>query len=141
MEVKHLDDARKIRLIPYVMGAAVLLQTIDATAIATALPAMASSFGIDPLTASFAITSYLIGMALTVPAGGWLADRFGGREVFRAASLLVILASLICAAASNFWLLVCARFIGGAASSFMLPIGRLMVVRSVPGERMLDAVT
>jgi MFS family permease len=136
-----MDHAAKIRLIPYVMGTAVLLQTIDATAIATGLPAMARTFNIDPVTASFAITSYLIGTALTVPAGGWLADRFGGREVFRFAALLVIVTSLICAAAPNFWTLIGARFVGGAASASMLPIGRLMVVRSVPRDRMLDAVT
>ncbi|SCW75582.1 Major Facilitator Superfamily protein [Sphingobium faniae] len=118
-----------------------LIQTIDATAIATALPDIARSFGIDPVTATLVITSYLIGMAVTVPAGGWLADRYGGANTFRFATLVVVLAAIGCVLASNLSLLMVARFIGGAASSLMLPIGRLMVVRSVPRERLSSAVT
>lgn len=85
--------ARRAELVPYIVGVAVLAQTIDATAIAIALPSMARDFGVEPVAGSLAITAYFIGMALTVPVAGWLGDRFGGRNVLRVAILILIVTS------------------------------------------------
>lgn len=133
--------ARRAELVPYIVGAAVLVHTIDATAIAIALPDMAKDFHVDPVTASMAITAYFIGMALTVPAGGWLGDRFGGRNVLRVAIVILIAASLVCAAAPSLTILVVARFVSGLVSSSILPVARLMTVRSALPGRTMQAVT
>lgn len=133
--------ARRAELVPYVVGATVIVQTVDATAIAIALPSMAREFGVDPVAASSAITAYFIGMALLVPAAGWLADRFGGRNVLRAAILMLIVTSLISAAAPSLTVMVAARFVGGLSSSVILPVGRLMAVRSALPGRTMHAIT
>lgn len=126
---------------PYVIGAVIILQTIDASTVAIALPQMAESLGVDPVTASLSITSYLVGMALAVPAAGWLADRFGSRNVFRVAMIALALASMACAAAPNFTALVIARFFAGIASSVFMPVGRLAVARSADPAVMVSAIT
>jgi MFS family permease len=133
--------ARRAELVPYIVGAAVLAQTIDATAIAIALPSMAREFGVDPVAASRAITAYFIGMALTVPVGGWLGDRFGGRNVLRVAILILIATSLVCAAAPSLPVMVAARFVSGLASSVVLPVARLMTVRAALPGRTMQAIT
>ncbi len=46
---------------------------------------MAKSFNADPLHMNVALTSYLLTLAMFIPASGRLADRFGSRTVFRAA--------------------------------------------------------
>ena len=50
--------------------------------IATSLPAIAADIGTSPLTLKLAITSYLLSLAVFIPASGWTADRFGARMVF-----------------------------------------------------------
>lgn len=128
--------------LPYVMGVAVFMQTADMTMIAPALPRIAAHFGIDTVTATMAMTAYLVGLALLAPAGGWLADRFGGRNVYRSAMALQAVALVCCALAPSFAWLVAGRFLSGLACSPMLSVSRLMVVRGAPpGERVATIAT
>ena len=72
-------------LIPLIVACALFMENLDSTALATALPAIAASFGESPLRLSLAITSYLFSLAVFIPISGWVADRFGARRVFRLA--------------------------------------------------------
>ena len=58
------------------------MENMDSTVIATSLPAIAADIGTSPLTLKLAITSYLLSLAVFIPASGWTADRFGARMVF-----------------------------------------------------------
>ena len=69
--------------------------------IATSLPAIAADIGTNPLTLKLAITSYLLSLAVFIPASGWTADRFGARTVFRAAIAVFMLGSIGCALSSS----------------------------------------
>lgn len=129
------------RLVPVVTGLAVMLHTMDAIASATALPAIANSLGVDPLTASLSITAYLIGVALVIPMGGWLDERFGGRGVFRLAIGLVMISSTASAIAPSLTILVATRFLNGLAAAVLLPVGRLMVIRCTPRQRLVEAMS
>jgi len=71
-----------------IVASALLMEQLDGTVLATALPTMARSFGVDPLRMNVALTSYLLSLAMFFPASGWIADRFGSRTVFRAAIAL-----------------------------------------------------
>ncbi|MFN5571388.1 MAG: MFS transporter, partial [Bradyrhizobium sp.] len=75
----------KQRVIPLIVATALFMENMDSTVIATSLPAIARDIGTSPLTLKLAITSYLLSLAVFIPASGWTADRFGARRVFSSA--------------------------------------------------------
>ncbi len=84
----------KQRLIPLIVATALFMENMDSTVIATSLPAIAADIGTSPLTLKLAITSYLLALAVFIPASGWVADRFGARRVFTSAIVVSLLVSL-----------------------------------------------
>jgi len=117
------------------------MQTLDATIVNTALPAMAHSLGESPLRMQSVVIAYSLAMAMLIPASGWIADRFGTRHVFLAALLLFSLGSLLCAYSSNLHYLVVSRALQGIGGSMLLPVGRLAVLRAFPREQFLRAMS
>ena len=75
--------SRETRLTAVIVASALFMQNLDSTVIATALPTMARSFGYDPVRMNVALTSYLLSLTVFIPASGWVADRFGTRNVFQ----------------------------------------------------------
>jgi MFS family permease len=73
------------RVVPMIVAVALFMEQMDSTVISTSLPAIARALGTDPLALKLAVTSYLLSLAICIPASGWTADRFGGRNVFRIA--------------------------------------------------------
>src|SRR3954465_8178574 len=71
------------RLVPMIVAVALFMDNMDSTVIATSLPAIAADIGTSPLALKLAVTSYLLSLAIFIPASGWTADRFGARPVFR----------------------------------------------------------
>ena len=69
-------------LVPAIIGAALMMQTLNATVLANALPTMARSLHEDPVHLNTAITVYLLASAVFLPISGWAADRFGAKKVF-----------------------------------------------------------
>lgn len=117
------------------------MQTLDATILNTALPSIAASLGESPLRMESVVIAYLLTVALLMPASGWLADRFGTRRVYLAAILLFALGSLACAESRTLWQLVLARVLQGIGGAFLMPVGRLAVLRSFPGPQLLGAMS
>jgi EmrB/QacA subfamily drug resistance transporter len=117
------------------------MQTLDATIVNTALPAMARSLGESPLRMQSVVVAYSLTMAMLIPATGWLADRFGTRRVYVGAIALFVLGSVLCALAPDLDLLVAARVVQGAGGAMLLPVGRLVVLRTIPRERFLQAMS
>ena len=99
--------------------------------ITTALPQMAISLHADPVQLSLAVTAYLLSLAIFVPISGWAADRFGGRVIFRAAIGLFTLGSILCGLSGNLVELTAARVLQGLGGAMMVPVGRLVLFRSV----------
>ena len=79
------------RLVPLIVAVALFMENMDSTVIATSLPAIAADIGTSPLTLKLAITSYLLSLAVFIPASGWTADRFGARTIFRTAIAVFVL--------------------------------------------------
>ncbi len=136
--MKHM---RPSSLTPWILGIAVLLQTLDATSIAVALPAIAADLDSDMLAVSATISAYLLGAAAAVPPCGWLADRFGGRNVFQTGILVFVVASAACALSTSLPALLTARFVEGAAGALLLPVGRLVIMRTFVAEERVRAYT
>ena len=131
----------RMRTTAIIVAVALFMQNLDSTVVTTALPAMAKNFHIDPLYMSVAVTSYLIALSVFIPASGWVADRFGARQVFRIAIVIFTFGSVFCGIAPNLLVLVAARVVQGVGGAMMLPVGRLLLLRSVSRTQMVSAMT
>ncbi len=132
--------AATLMLVPLVAAAALFMENMDATVIATSLPAIARDLHQDPVVLKLAFTSYLIALAVFIPISGWAADRFGARNVFRGAIILFTLASAACGFADSLEWLVAARAAQGIGGAMMTPVGRLILLRSVPKSELVQAL-
>ena len=131
---------RQLRIVPLVVACPIFLQNLDTSVMGTALPAIASSLHSDVLHLNLAITSYLVSLVLFLPASAWLADRYGPRRVFCAAVLLFSAASALCGAAQSLGQLVLFRLLQGVGGAMMVPVGRLILLQTVPAAQMMVAM-
>jgi EmrB/QacA subfamily drug resistance transporter len=130
----------KERLIPLIVATALFMENMDSTVIATSLPAIAADIGTSPLTLKLAITSYLLSLAVFIPASGWTADRFGARAVFSIAIAVFMIGSIGCALSSSVTDFVIARIVQGAGGAMMTPVGRLVLLRSIDKSALVNAM-
>src|SRR2546430_3202070 len=121
----------KERLIPLIVATALFMENMDATVIATSLPAIAADIGTSPLTLKLAITSYLLSLAVFIPASGWTADRFGARMVFSIAIGVFMIRSLGGALAQNVNHFLLAPLLQGLGGAVMAPVGGLVLLRAL----------
>ncbi len=134
-----IDPARKSLL--WLVAIGFFMQTLDATIINTALPAMAASLGESPLRMQSVVVAYALTMAMLIPASGWIADRFGTRRVFFSAIVLFVVGSVLCALSVGVGQLVAARVVQGLGGALLLPVGRLTLLRTVPRGEFLQAMS
>jgi EmrB/QacA subfamily drug resistance transporter len=128
-------------LVPLIVASALFMQNLDSTVVATALPAIAQDFGANPIHLKLALTTYLLTIAVFLPASGWMADRFGARLVFRAAIAVFMVGSALCGVSHSIDMLVFARIVQGIGGSMMVPVGRLVVLRTVAKSELVAALS
>lgn len=131
---------RREVLLPLIVACALFVENMDSTVLATALPAIARDLGTDPVALKLAMTSYLLSLAVFIPVSGWVADRFGARPTFVMAICVYLAGSLGCAAGDSLGGLVAARFFQGIGGAMMVPVGRLVILRSVPKAGLVQAL-
>jgi EmrB/QacA subfamily drug resistance transporter len=136
-----MESSPSDRIVPLIVATALFMENMDSTVIATSLPAIARALGTDPLALKLAVTSYLLSLAICIPASGWTADRFGTRNVFRAAIGVFVLGSIGCATSHSLEEFVLARIVQGAGGAMMTPVGRLIMVRSIEKRRLVNAMS
>ncbi|MFZ1427953.1 MAG: MFS transporter [Geminicoccaceae bacterium] len=127
-------------LIPLIIACALFMENLDSTVLSTSLPQIAAAFGESPVRLSFAITAYLFSLAVFIPISGWVADRFGGRNVFRAAIVVFLAGSVLCGLSGSLPELVAARLLQGLGGAMMVPVGRLVLLRSVDKRDLVTAM-
>lgn len=127
-------------LIPLIVACALFMEQVDSTVIATSLPAIAADLGEDPVSLKLALTSYLLSLAVFIPASGWAADRYGARTVFRSAIVIFTIGSILCGLSSSLADFVLYRIIQGMGGAMMVPVGRLVILRSVPKSELVSSL-
>ncbi|SUX72945.1 multidrug efflux system protein MdtE [Citrobacter freundii] len=135
----ELPDSTRWQL--WIVAFGFFMQSLDTTIVNTALPSMAASLGESPLHMHMVIVSYVLTVAVMLPASGWLADKVGVRNIFFTAIILFTLGSLFCAGSSTLNELVVARVLQGVGGAMMVPVGRLTVMKIVPREQYMAAMT
>ncbi|MDC9594206.1 multidrug transporter subunit MdtD [Xenorhabdus sp. IM139775] len=132
-----VKSARSMSGLPWIAAIAFFMQSLDATILNTALPAIAKSLNHSPLAMQPAIVSYTLTVAMLIPVSGWLADRFGTRTVFIYAVSFFSLGSLACALSHNLSFLVVSRVLQGIGGAMMMPVARLALLRTYPRSELL----
>ncbi len=138
------NTSRHATCIALLVAITFFMENLDATVIATALPQMASDFGESAVSLNIGISAYLLAVAVFIPLSGWVADRYGPRRVFAGAIGLFTVASLLCGMAPSLETFVGARVLQGIGGALMVPVGRLVVLRTTEKKdlvRMLAVIT
>ncbi|RXE22140.1 MFS transporter, partial [Xanthomonas perforans] len=128
------------RIISLILACAIFMEQMDATVLATALPTLARDFGVAAPAMSIAMTSYLLALAVLIPASGAIADRFGLRRVFGASIWVFVGGSILCSLADSLPTMVAARVLQGAGGAMMAPLGRLILLRTVERRHLVSAM-
>ena len=132
--------APRSMIIPLIVACALFMENLDGTVITTALPAMAHSFGISPVHLGLGVTVYMFSLGIFIPISGWVADRFGARTVFRTAIAVFTLGSIFCGLCNGIVELAAARVVQGIGGAMMVPVGRLVLLRSVEKSDLVRAM-
>lgn len=127
-------------LIALIAASAFFMEILDATAIAPAVPKIAESFQTSATAISAGISSYLITVAIFIPASAWLTERFGARAVFSLAIALFTVASVLCGLSENLTQFTFARILQGVGGAMMSPVGRIEVLRRTEKADLLRVI-
>jgi EmrB/QacA subfamily drug resistance transporter len=131
---------RSALLTALIIATALFMENMDGTVISTSLPAIAHDLHQDPIVLKLALTSYMLTLAVFIPASGWVADRFGARTVFCSAIVIFTLGSILCGASSSLPTLIAARVFQGLGGAMMVPVGRLVLLRSIAKSDLVSAM-
>jgi EmrB/QacA subfamily drug resistance transporter len=131
----------KVPIIPLVVATALFMENTDSTILSTALPTIARDLGLDPISLKLAVTSYLVSLAIFIPASAWVADRLGSRTTFRLALIIFMAASIGCAFSRSLGGFVFWRAVQGMGGAMMVPVGRMVVIRAVPKSELVRALS
>jgi DHA1 family bicyclomycin/chloramphenicol resistance-like MFS transporter len=92
------------------------------------LPAIQEGFQVAPGTAQLALSLSMAGIAAAALAYGWLADRFGRRGALLVGMSVMLVGSLMCAAAPSIWTLIAGRIVQAAGGASGMVVSRAIVL-------------
>lgn len=142
MPITAIDVSPQVKkILPWVVAIAFFMQSLDATILNIALPAMARDLNVNPLNMESAVIAYMLTVAMIIPMCGWISDRFGTRKIFFASVALFSLGSVICAASWTLPILIFGRVIQGLGGALMMPVGRLVILRVYPRDEFLKVMS
>lgn len=127
--------------LPLIIACALFMENLDGTIIATSLPVIASDLNENPIALKLALTAYLVSLAVFLPISGWMADRHGSRSVFRWAIAVFVSGSVACGFANSLSGFVVARFVQGMGGAMMVPVGRLVLLKSVEKRELVKVLS
>ncbi len=127
-------------LIPLIVACGLFMENLDSTVLSTSLPAIAADLHVAPISLKLALTSYLLSLAVFIPISGWAADKFGARTVFMGAIAVFTGGSMLCSLAHSLPEFVLYRIVQGLGGAMMVPVGRLVILRTVAKSEMISAL-
>ncbi|GAB7106673.1 MFS transporter [Streptomyces phaeofaciens JCM 4814] len=128
-------SARRRWTVLAVCALSMFLVGVDTTIVNVGLPAIGQALGVGTRGLEWAVDAYTVVLAGLLIASGALADRFGRRRIFRCGLIVFGLASVACALAPSFGLLVAARAVQGIGASMLSPVALAIVVNAMPDPR------
>src|SRR5918911_1533612 len=115
--------------------AGTFMVALDQTVVNIALPKITTVFGVSVHETQLVVTSYMLALAIIMPATGYLSDTFGTKRLFLITMALFTGGSLLCGLAWNNTSLVVFRVIQGLGGGMMSPLGMTMLFQAVPAHQ------
>jgi EmrB/QacA subfamily drug resistance transporter len=134
-------DQGRSWIVPAIIGSALLMQALESTVMSNALPSIARALHEEPLTLNMAITMFLLATAVCLPVSGWVADKFGAKRIFIASMVLFAVSSAACGFAQSLLQLILGRVFQGVSAAMMVPVGRLVLLRTTPKHELVAAMS
>jgi EmrB/QacA subfamily drug resistance transporter len=129
------------RFLPWLVAVAFFMQALDTTILNTAVPVVSKALNVAPLSMRSVLASYALSLGVFIPISGWMADRFGTRNVFTIAIGMFTLGSVLCGLCNDIHLLVLCRILQGFGGAMMVPVGRLTLVRTFAKSELVQAMS
>jgi len=139
-DINLLHKSKIKRFLPFIVGVSLFMDQLDSTIVNSAIPAMSLSFGVTPLSLKSVMTSYILSLAVFITLSGWMADRFGTRRVFTFAVTGFTASSFLCGMSTSLEMLTVFRIAQGISAALMMPVGRLLIVRTFEKSELLSAM-
>lgn len=133
-------SSKALRYLPFLVASAFFMQMLDATILNTAIPTIARSFNSHPLQLHSLVTAYMLTVCVLIPASGWISDKLGSRRTFLFAISVFSAGSLLCALSTSVAMMTACRVIQGIGGAFLMPVGRLVVLRSYPRSMFVNVL-
>ncbi|HEY7294303.1 MAG TPA: DHA2 family efflux MFS transporter permease subunit, partial [Dehalococcoidia bacterium] len=126
-------------LVAIVFMFGLFMDILDSTAVNVAIPRLEADFHAPLSTVEWAVTGYLLSLALFIPGAGFLSDRFGTKRTFLTAVGVFVIGSALCGQARSIEQLVAFRFLQGVGGGMMTPVSTAILSREFPGEERAKA--
>jgi DHA2 family multidrug resistance protein len=111
------------------------LVVLDSTITNVSVPTIAGALGVSASQGTWAITSYAVAEAITVPLTGWLARRFGAQRVFITCYFGFAVLSLLCGLSTSLGMLIACRIGLGLCGGPIMPLAQTLLLRLLPPEK------
>ena len=132
--------SRRGRLLVFAMVLGSSATFFNATVVNVALPAIGDDFGVGVSSLQWIATGYMVTLAALILIGGSLGDVLGRRRIFVVSSVVLTVASIVCALAPTLPVLVIGRLLQGVAAAGVTPISLAIVNSSFPEDQRGRAV-
>src|ERR1700745_2185031 len=93
---------------------ATFMEVLDTTVVNVSRPHIAGSLSATVDEATWALTSYLVANAIILPMTGWLASRFGRKNLLMLSVIGFTASSFLCGLAPTLGMLIVFRILQGA---------------------------
>jgi len=108
---------------------------LDQTVVNIALPRITTVFGVGVHETQLVVTSYMLALAVIMPATGFLSDTYGTKRLYLITMALFTGGSLLCGLAWNNTSLVAFRIIQGLGGGMVMPLSMAMLFQVTPPNR------
>src|SRR5438477_10659658 len=111
---------------------ATFMEVLDTTVVNVSLPHIAGSLSVTIDEATWALRSCLVANAMVVPMTGWLASRFGRKNLLMLSVVGFTSASFLCGLAPNLSSLIVFRIVQGATGGALQPLSQAVLLEAFP---------
>ncbi len=134
-------EARTRALITVCLMIATLMQALDSTIANVALPYMQGSLSASYDEITWVLTSYVVMAAIMTAPVGWLATRFGRKNLFIACLVGFTVTSMLCGIAGSLSQMVVYRLLQGAFGAALVPLSQSTMLNIYPPEKRGSAMS
>ncbi|ORX82023.1 MFS family major facilitator transporter [Anaeromyces robustus] len=133
-EGKKVSD-RQRTLIFLDINVSCIATSMLATALTTALPPIMEALDITVNKAQWLTTGFTLFLAIITPFTGFLISRFKTKKLFCFAVGSFLIGLIICAFATNFWIMMLGRIIQGCGNGLISSMAQVIIINIYPRER------